>query len=59
MQLFFPQWKDTQLKRYYKFEEEEEDKLILTTEPINTSSIDGKGVLIWKRKIKSGDLFEI
>ncbi|HDR4457502.1 MULTISPECIES: lipocalin-like domain-containing protein [Bacillus] len=43
----FPQWKDTQLKRYYHFEK---NKLTLTTEPLNITKMDESFVLIWERE---------
>lgn len=43
----FPQWKDTQLKRYYHFEK---NKLTLTTEPLNITEMDERVVLIWERE---------
>ncbi|WP_257144488.1 lipocalin-like domain-containing protein, partial [Bacillus thuringiensis] len=44
----FPQWKDTQLERYYRFKEK--NKLILTTKPIKMAAMDGIGVLIWEKQ---------
>ncbi|MCU4946842.1 lipocalin-like domain-containing protein [Bacillus cereus] len=44
----FPQWKDTQLKRYYYFKGK--DKLTLTTESLNINEMNEVVVLIWKRQ---------